>query len=71
MSNIIEDRMRSGEPFTYGDLRAFTLNAADGGRTADKTIQKWRRKGWIEMHGRRGRAPLWRLTSAYGRESTP
>lgn len=65
--------MSDGEPFTYGDLSA--INAASGGdegkdRLADKTIQKWRRNGWIEMHGRRGRAPLWRLTGL-GRNHCP
>lgn len=60
----VESRMRSGEPFTYGELAA--VNAANGGnegrdRLAAKTIQKWRRKGWVEMRGGqvRGRAPLW------------
>lgn len=63
-AEAIEGRMRSGEPFTYGELCAVGL--ANGGnenrdRLADKTIQKWRRKGWIEMRGGqvRGRAPLW------------
>ena len=64
LPEIIEDRMGSGEPFTYGMLCALTVDAKDQGRTADKLVQKWRRKGWIEMKGRHGRAPLWHLTSA-------
>ena len=67
MTNIIdwkaaiEARMASGEPFTYGMLCAM-LPHGDNGRTADKLIQQWRRKGHIKMDGRIGRAPRWVLT---------
>ena len=65
MSNAVEKRMLSGDPFTYGELVA--IHAKDGGdegkdRLVDKTIQRWRRKGWVEICGRRGKAPLWHLT---------
>jgi len=61
----IEARMSSGQPFTYSELCSIAaLHGGDEGETrlCDKTIQKWRRNGWIEMHGWRGRSPLWRLT---------
>lgn len=58
---IIERRMGDGEPFTYGELCKLRGLPRDSDRLADKTIQKWRRKGWIDFV-RFGRAPLWSLT---------
>lgn len=55
----IEARMKSGEPFTYGMLCA--VAGGDDDRLVDKTIQRWRRKGWVGMEGRVGRAPRWVL----------
>lgn len=59
---IIEKRMASGQPFTYGELCALTPSD-EGGRLADRTIQKWRKKGWIAFT-REGRNTVWRLTGA-------
>ena len=67
----IECRMSSGEPFTYGELcRIQPRPFGEDGRTADKTIQKWRRKGWIAFT-REGRSTVWRLTASapYGSAS--
>ncbi|AFU87567.1 hypothetical protein CcrKarma_gp050 [Caulobacter virus Karma] len=59
-------RIESGEPFTYAGLSA--VNDAAGGneardRLADRTIQKYRRKGWITFT-REGRYVVWRPTPA-------
>ena len=54
----------SGEPFTYADLCGVNLlTGGDEGkdRVADKSIQKWRRKGYIAFT-REGRNVVWRLT---------
>ena len=60
----IERRMSNGKPFTYGELcRLGPRPVGEGGRTADKIIQKWRRKGWI-VFTREGRNTVWRLTEA-------
>lgn len=62
--SAIEARMRNGEPFTYADLRAARhgLGRGEGDdRLADKTIQKWRRAGWISFV-RIGKLTLWALT---------
>jgi hypothetical protein len=53
----LEARITGGEPFTYGDL--CVVAGGDVDRLVDKTIQKWRRRGWIYMDGRIGRAPRW------------
>ncbi|MFG1371538.1 hypothetical protein V5F32_05115 [Xanthobacter oligotrophicus] len=60
----IEARMFDGTPFTYSGLSA--VSEVSGGdeardRVADRTIQKWRRRGWIQMK-REGREVIWRLT---------
>jgi hypothetical protein len=60
---IIERRMVSGEPFTYGELCRLPGLGRDDDRLADKTIQRWRRKGWISFI-RFDRSPLWSLTDA-------
>lgn len=60
--SMIEARMGSGEPFTYGMLCQITPRPpGSNGRTADKLIQRWRRQGRVEMKGRLGRAPRWVL----------
>lgn len=65
----IEARMRSGEPFTYQELAQLNPTPlgkpglhADHDRLADRTIQKWRRKGLIQFtrSGLGGR-PVWSL----------
>lgn len=60
---IIEKRMGSGEPFTYGELLKIPeiADKAAASRLADKTIQRWRRKGWIKFT-RQGRDCVWHLT---------
>lgn len=58
----IQARMSNGEPFTYGilcEIRPRPLG--ENGRTADKLIQKWRRKGLIKISGRMLGAPRWIL----------
>jgi alkylated DNA nucleotide flippase Atl1 len=62
-SEKVERRIQSGEPFTYGMLCAL-LGGNDTGRVADKTIQRYRKKGWIQIIGSRGRAPLWQCNPA-------
>lgn len=57
----IESRMRSGEPFTYGQLCRLPGMHRDDDRLADKAIQRWRRRGWISFE-RVGRNTLWTLT---------
>uniref|UniRef100_A0AB74UM61 Uncharacterized protein n=1 Tax=Caulobacter phage BL57 TaxID=3348355 RepID=A0AB74UM61_9VIRU len=59
-------QIESGEPFTYHTLSV--VNDAAGGneardRLADRTIQKYRRKGWITFT-REGRYVVWRPTPA-------
>lgn len=60
----IEQRMIAAEPFSYSELcgiaRRFGNHEGDS-RLCDKTIQRWRRKGWI-WHWRDGKATLWALT---------
>lgn len=60
---LLEERMKCGRPFTYGQLAASGL---DKRGAADKAIQSWRRKGWISFE-RRGKATVWSLTDK-GRE---
>ncbi len=57
----IEKRMKSGKPFTFASLH--TNLPEEGYRMADRTIQKWRRKGWISFV-RNGRDTIWALTAA-------
>lgn len=57
----IENRMRSGEPFTFMHLHSLSGYQSDTYRLADRTIQKWRRKGWISFV-RKGHTPVWSLT---------
>lgn len=57
----IEKRMKSGKPFTFASLH--TNLPEVGYRMADRTIQKWRRKGWISF-ARNGRDTIWSLTDA-------
>ena len=61
----IESRMTTG-PFTYGELCVELGDLQDQGRLADKTIQKWRRRGWIAFERVKGRV-VWSLTDL-GRE---
>ena len=60
---IIESRMSDGTPFTYGALCRLPGLHRDDDRLPDKTIQKWRRKGWI-AYERIGRDTIWSLTDA-------
>lgn len=39
--------MTAQHPFTFGELCAI-LNNGEPDRLADRTIQKWRRKGWLK-----------------------
>lgn len=74
----IEARMGSGEPFTYQELAA--LNPAplgkpashnDPDRLADRTIQKWRRKGLIQFtRGGLGGRVVWTLVPQESGETT-
>ena len=60
----IEKRMAEGVPFTYAELCGIARrHGSDEGdsRLCDKTIQRWRRKGWI-WHWRDGKVTLWALT---------
>lgn len=67
--NDIERRMASGEPFTHAELCTLTADRKDEDRIADKTIQKWRKKGWIYFT-RVGHQVLWTLTNE-GRATHP
>lgn len=62
---LIEARMASGASFRFGDLwRDKRLDPkADPFREADKAIQRWRKRGWIEFQ-RDGRDTIWTLTEA-------
>ena len=60
-ADTVEARMSRGGPFTYGELCSL-LGGNDNNRVADKTIQKWRKKGWISYTRERGRV-VWRLTA--------
>lgn len=62
----IEARIMSGQPFTYMHLCFMPAVRAlihDKGRTPDRIIQKWRRKGLIVFE-RRDRQTIWSLTDA-------
>lgn len=64
-AEVLEERMLSGEPFTYGGLcvalgREFN---EDRTRVIDKTIQRLRRRGLISF-SREGRSVVWRPTSS-------
>lgn len=57
----VEERMLSGEPFTYGQLcKDFCGDDYDFSRKVDALIQKLRRRGKIYMT-REGRYVVWRL----------
>lgn len=61
-----ELRMVGADPFTYAEL--CTIAAGHGShegssRLCDKTLQRWRRKGWI-WNWRDGKSTLWALTDA-------
>lgn len=62
----IEARMANGEPFSFHQLWV-PLCGGDSNhpayRLADRTIQRWRRKGWIAFV-RIGRDTVWSLTDA-------
>ncbi|ABS68828.1 hypothetical protein Xaut_3600 [Xanthobacter versatilis] len=65
MATAVENRMMDGTPFTYSGLAA--VSEAAGGdeardRVADRTIQKWRRRGWISFR-RIKREVVWSLTA--------
>lgn len=65
MNRYEEFFLKSGEPFTYGEL-CERFNDGKMCREADKTLQKWRKKGWLTVT-RVGRRHLWRTTDK-GRE---
>lgn len=66
----IEARMMSGEPFTFMHLHSLSGYKSDTYRLADRTIQKWRRKGWISFV-RKGHTPIWSLTELGKTEARP
>lgn len=66
----IEDRMMSGEPFTFRQLQSLSVSYIDTYRVADRALQKWRRKGWITFE-RKGRTPIWSLTDKGKAEASP
>lgn len=47
LNELLEARMKGGEPFTYGELCRLSPDKKDQGRTADKLIQKWRTEGGV------------------------
>ncbi|CCG43355.1 hypothetical protein [Magnetospirillum molischianum] len=55
----IENRMLSGEPFTYGDLCRYFDNGEKHGRLIDQIIQRLRKKGMIAFT-RVGRQVIWK-----------
>lgn len=58
----LEERMLSGEPFTYGALcLEFKTAGREFDRKIDATIQRLRRKGKIAFT-REGGAVVWRRT---------
>lgn len=62
---IIEARMASGEPFTFGELHSL-IDLSDKERSyrlADRTIQKWRKRGLISFV-KNGRDVVWSLTDS-------
>lgn len=65
-SEAILKRIATGESFTYAQLHeivdALGANEAHD-RIADRTIQSWRRKGFIAFT-REGRSVIWNLTEA-------
>lgn len=60
-TNRILARMSSGEPFRFADL--WREEPKESYRLADRLIQQWRKRGWIEMR-REGRDVWWSLTEA-------
>lgn len=62
----VERRILSGDTFTYSDLCAVVVR--EGGnetkdRTADRTVQRLRKRGLISFFRQRGsKAPIWTLT---------
>lgn len=61
---IVEDRIFSGEPFTFLTLQMLCENVEgmkDGWRVADVAMQRNRRKGFTTFH-RQGREVIWQLT---------
>lgn len=65
-TKAILDRVATGVSFTYAQLHeivdALGANEARD-RIADRTIQSWRRKGFIAFT-REGRSVIWNLTEA-------
>lgn len=59
---IVEARMKSGEPFSAYDLHKGDYKGPIY-RLADRTIQRWRKKGYIS-HTRQGATIVWSLTNA-------
>jgi hypothetical protein len=57
LSDPLQARMASGEPFTHGEL------IRHGDREADLMQQRWRKRGWIAFK-RIGRDTFWSLTQA-------
>ena len=62
LTKLVETRMASGDSFTFAELCQLDPDKKTF-RLADRTIQKWRRKGWIAFT-RSGRLTVWRLTEA-------
>jgi hypothetical protein len=63
-NKIVEDRIFSGEPFTFMDLQFLCEDVEgmkDGWRVADVAMQRNRRKGFTTFH-RQGREVIWNLT---------
>jgi hypothetical protein len=56
----VEVRMATGEPFELQDLHGGDCHGPIY-RVADRTIQKWRKAGYIDFT-RHGRHVVWQLT---------
>jgi hypothetical protein len=60
-------RALSGKPWTFDEMSQIERGTPGAenwwGRHADRTHQRWRRKGWATFT-RTGRAPRWTLTAS-------
>lgn len=65
----IEERMVSGEPFTFMQLHSLSGYGSDTYRLADRALQRWRKKGWISFI-RKGHSPVWSLTEIGKRQAS-
>lgn len=63
-----EQRIASGEPFTYGQLTQLNPNEAKD-RIVDRTLQRWR-KAQLITFTREGHQTFWSLTEL-GRQAAP